>query len=115
MATTGNFRYKLTTGENKISKPHGYARETPIYIDPQAKKQAGTSSEFNLKGINSCYHCKSTNIIEDFDRAEIYCHDCGIVLRQGLKDYTPLELSNFQMTSKEHKTKSIKKDVCLDL
>ena len=52
-----------------------------------------------IKGISSCYHCQNNNIQYDTRRDEIYCHTCGTVLRQGIKDYTP-SLGNFQTTNK---------------
>lgn len=64
----------------------------------------------NIKGISSCYHCQENNIIYDEDRDEIYCFDCGTVLRQGLTDYTP-GLGAFPSTDQSNKRKEILEEV----
>lgn len=56
-----------------------------------------------VKGINKCHECESGNIIHDFKHDMIYCGDCGLVLRQGVNDYTPLEFSSFPIMSRENK------------
>ena len=49
-----------------------------------------------IKGISECYsiECKSNNIIYDSVKDEIYCSDCGHVLRQALHDYEDLFINN---------------------
>lgn len=77
-------KINLTRGENLIKKPHSYARDS--------KKEPLTNKIIkhltNTKGITKCYdtNCQSTNIIYDSNRDEVYCHDCGTVLRQGFTD-----------------------------
>ena len=53
-----------------------------------------------IKGISSCYHCQNNNIQYDTRRDEIYCYNCGTVLRQGLKDYIPYPVDTKR--KKEH-------------
>lgn len=59
----------------------------------------------NIKGISSCYECKSNNIEYDEIHDQIECKNCGLILRQGITDYTPITCATFQMTSREHKNK----------
>lgn len=61
----------------------------PIGINPDISSNLNNPVPINIKGISSCYHCQENNIIYDGDRDEIYCFDCGTVLRQGLTDYQP--------------------------
>lgn len=78
-------KINLTRGKNLIKKPHSYARDS--------KKEPLTDKIIkhltNTKGITKCYdtNCQSTNIIYDSNRDEVYCQDCGTVLRQGFNDY----------------------------
>ncbi len=72
------------------------------------KISTGISTGFNhpktnIGGISHCYECNLNNIEYDFDHDEIRCVSCGLVLRQGLKDYTPLECAMFPKTSQEIK------------
>ena len=43
-----------------------------------------------IKGISSCYHCKSNNLQYDDVHDQIYCFKCDYVLKQGLQDYEHL-------------------------
>ena len=76
-----------------------------------AKIQRNNSSKnlHKIKGISSCYECKSQNITYDENIDEIYCHNCGLVLRQGLKDYRPTKYSTFTITSQQNKRKKNKR------
>jgi len=72
-----------------------------------AKTQVNNSSKNlnKIKGISQCFECEHDNIIYDEDIDEIYCYNCGLVLRQGIKDYRPTKYSTYQITSQEHKRK----------
>lgn len=63
-----------------------------------------------IKGISQCYECKSDNIEYDLDHDEIICKECGLVLRQGITDYTPLTCAVFPVMSRENKLRKIKYD-----
>lgn len=39
--------------------------------------------------IKSCVECNSTRLIKDYERAEIVCMDCGLVLRERMVDDGP--------------------------
>ena len=55
----------------------------------KAKTQKNNDTrQFNIKGINHCYNteCNSNNLDYDSNRDEVYCKDCGTVLRQGFTD-----------------------------
>lgn len=74
----------LTRGENLIKKPHSYARESYEKLNEYETVKQITST----KGITHCYNkeCNSNNITYDIHRDEVYCQDCGTVLRQGFTD-----------------------------
>lgn len=78
-------KINLTRGENLIKKPNSYARESYEKLNEYEAVRNLTST----KGINHCYdiNCQSTNIIYDSNRDEVYCHECGTVLRQEFNDY----------------------------
>lgn len=93
MATTGNFRYKLTSGENKIEKPTSFARD-----NSHEENGADVKKTLALKGIKQCYNpeCKADVELMVYDRSkdEIYCSVCGYVLRQNFHDYEDLFLDD---------------------
>lgn len=73
-----------------------------------AKKQGNNySNQFNIMEDITCDNPKCTESKPEYypKRDEITCKNCGLVLRQGLEDYTPLSNASFQMTSNEHKDK----------
>ncbi len=41
--------------------------------------------KYNLE----CPNCSSTELIKDYTRAELVCHDCGLVLNDEMIDYSP--------------------------
>lgn len=77
-------KINLTRGENLIKKPNSYARESYEKLNEYETVKQITST----KGITSCYddECNSNNIIYDTHRDEVYCPECGLVLRQGFED-----------------------------
>jgi len=67
----------------------------------KAKTQTNNiSSHINsVKGISACFECQNNNIQYDEIRDEIYCFNCGMVLREGLNDFTP-SFGSFPITNK---------------
>jgi ribosomal protein S27E len=59
------------------------------------KITTGISKGYNIKGISSCFYCQENNITYDDIRDEIYCFVCGTVLRQGLIDYQPYPVVDY--------------------
>jgi hypothetical protein len=81
---------KSTQNQNYIKKPSCFAREPQDEFPYELRISPGTSKEYkNIKGIKVCHECKSNNIKYDNKHDEIYCDNCGLVLRQALTDYTP--------------------------
>jgi len=75
----------------------------------------GISIGFNhpktkVKGISLCYGCKSNNLDYNQDIDEISCKSCGLVLRQGLADFTPLECAVFPVMSRENKNRKLRRE-----
>lgn len=96
----------MNTQKENFNKPGGYSREQHDEFNHDSRLAPGTSSQFNnmnvsFKGITYCYYCEKTKYIE-FDRHkdEIYCFDCGTVLRQGFNDYGKL-IQNIKKVSEE--------------
>lgn len=60
------------------------------------------TKQFNkqIKGINHCYDikCNSNNIIYDPNRDEVYCKDCGTVLRRAFDDYEDIIQNRYTYT-----------------
>lgn len=71
-------------------------------IGTSTKQNNNYSTQFNNKEDITCDNCEKSEPEYYPKRDEISCKNCGMVLRQGLKDYTPLSNANFQMTSLEH-------------
>lgn len=69
------------------------------------KQNNNYSTQFNNKEDITCDNCDKSEPEYYPKRDEISCKNCGMVLRQGLKDYTPLSNASFQMTSLEHSNK----------
>lgn len=60
----------------------------PIGLNPDISSNLyNPESINNVSGISSCYQCKKNNIKRDEYHDEIYCFDCGTVLRQAFNDY----------------------------
>ena len=80
----------------------------------KAKNQTNnTSKNINsIKGISSCYQCQKNNIRYDEFRDEIYCYSCGLVLRQGLNDYTPSN-GSYSHTNKSKLKKKISQSILM--
>lgn len=83
-------KINLRRGENLIKKPNSYARESYEKLNEYETVKQLTST----KGITSCYddECNSNNISYDTHRDEVYCSECGLVLRQGFEDYEDIIL-----------------------
>lgn len=62
-------------------------------MNMQSNNKSSTTNQKiikNKKGFISCYYCKSKKIVYDEYRDEIYCNNCGTILKQGLFDYETL-------------------------
>ena len=84
----------MNTQKENLTKPPSYAREEKDQHQYEIRISPGNSPEFNnpiisIKGISTCFECQNNNIKYDIKHDEIYCHPCGLILRQGLQDYTP--------------------------
>jgi len=55
-----------------------------------------------IKGISSCYHCKSQNLLYTQHLDEVSCLDCGYVLRQALEDFEFLFKDENEGVKDEH-------------
>lgn len=62
----------------------------PVGVNPDLSSKLNEPEPINIKGISTCYQCKSNNILYDEQHDEIYCHSCGTVLRQAFNDYEML-------------------------
>lgn len=73
---------------DKKIHPEGYSRLPYDKTIETRTQNLDNSKVFSLKGITRCYDltCQSTNIAYDSNRDEVYCKDCGTVLRQGFTD-----------------------------
>ncbi|OQD58718.1 hypothetical protein MBBAR_10c00590 [Methanobrevibacter arboriphilus JCM 13429 = DSM 1125] len=99
---------KFTHGKNYIKKPSSFARDSSDEINYDERLALGTTLKFNnpnisIKGIKFCHECHNDKIRHVRHLDIVYCEKCGLVLRQGLEDYTPLESASFPVTSIEHK------------
>lgn len=80
-----------------MKKPNSYARESYDKLSEHETVKNLTS----IKGINHCYNpeCESDNISYDFHHDEVYCKDCGTVLRQANEDYEDTIKQGYDYTS----------------
>ena len=53
----------------------------------------------NLLKNNKCFNCLYPDLRYIPDEDLLYCHSCGIVVKQGFKDYTPPEDTNYSLLS----------------
>lgn len=64
-------KIKFTTNFKILKGTHNFASKNDY-------SKNSTSLTTN-QDIKSCYECNSTNILKDYERAEIFCGDCGLV------------------------------------
>ena len=70
-------KYDGLIGKNSFNKDYEY-REDPRSSELERYKES--------IDISSCSFCGSTNIITDYERNEIVCGNCGIVISDNLYD-----------------------------
>lgn len=73
----------------------------------KAKTQKNNDTkQFNLKGINHCYNteCNSNNLNYDSNRDEVYCNDCGTVLRRAHEDFEDIIKQGYDYTQLNDET-----------
>lgn len=76
-------------------------KTSSLKIDVESKAIEGPS----LESLNvGCPECKSTRFIRDYDRAEMTCQDCGLVLRDKIMDVGP-EWRAFDLEQYDKKTR----------
>lgn len=98
---------KFTQGKNYIKKPHAYARDHNENYNREKINTTATSALNNpitsIKNIKCCHECGSEKLdyIQHLDMT--WCESCGLVIKQGFNDCTPLEDANFARLSCENK------------
>lgn len=53
---------------------------TPLYSESKAPPLINNNKTLLQEDQKTCPECLSRNLIKDHDRAETYCHNCGLVV-----------------------------------
>lgn len=48
-----------------------------------------SDKEYSIDYTNNCSECGGSNLIKDYQRAEVVCKDCGLVAREEIADHGP--------------------------
>ncbi len=98
---------KKSKDKSGLAKPTKKAKETPAATQPKTRSSRSAhflkekrsikthevpnplKSKEKLDRIYVCPECGSTNLIRDYERGEIICKDCGLVISENLEDYGP--------------------------
>jgi transcription initiation factor TFIIB len=50
---------------------------------------SNTNLEHKIEYTNKCPECSSSNLTKDYQRAEVVCNNCGLVVREEIADHGP--------------------------
>jgi transcription initiation factor TFIIB len=64
-----------------------------------------TKKEYNIEYTKKCPDCSSSNLIKDYQRAEIVCKNCGLVVHEEIADRGP-EWRAFDKEQKDKKSRA---------
>jgi transcription initiation factor TFIIB len=62
---------------------------------------ANTKTEYKIEYTKKCPECNSSNLTKDYQRAEVVCKNCGLVVREEIADHGP----EWQAFNKEQRDK----------
>ena len=47
------------------------------------------NKKVEIEEVSECPECKSTRIVQDYERGELVCRDCGLVIDDSYIDHGP--------------------------